>query len=128
MKKSIVLLLLTATLQACIPNGVKDQLDKGMTEAGKIFGDMEFKKALGNIELHKLRTGHYPNSMRELKFLSSSDSTMFAAVEYIKLDSVYELNLKLQFPSMGGGKQKPISLKYPPEFWNGLGCVRSNVK
>jgi hypothetical protein len=86
------------------------------------------KKAIGNIELHKLRTGHYPNSLRELKFLSSQDSTMFAVVEYIRLDSVYELNLKLQFPSIGGGKQKTIALKYPPAFWKGLGCVRSNIK
>lgn len=128
MKTLTLTLLLITAFQACIPNGVKDQIDKSMVEAGKIYGDMEFKKAIGNIELHKLRTGQYPNSLRELKFLSSSDSTMFAAVEYIRLDSVYELNLKLQFPSVGGGKQKPISLKYPPAFWKGLGCVRSNVK
>jgi len=125
MKKLIFLVLFITT--ACIPNGVKDQIDKSMVEAGKMYGDMEFKKAIGNIELHKLRTGHYPNSLRELKFLSSSDSTIFVAVEYVRLDSVYELNLKLQFPSVGG-KQKPIALKYPPQFWKGLGCVRSNVK
>jgi hypothetical protein len=54
---------------------------------------------------------------------------MFAYVEYTRLDSVYELNIKMVSVSFDDNKNaKEVQLKYPSEFWKGLGCVRSNVK
>jgi hypothetical protein len=32
------------------------------------FGDQHFKTAISLIELHKIRTGGYPESLKDLKF------------------------------------------------------------
>jgi hypothetical protein len=113
-------------MTACIPDHVKEKMNEGMSNAQLMFADMEFKKALSQIELHKLRNGEYPNSLAELRFLSVFDSSMYNNVQYTKLDSVYELNLKME--TMIDDGVKPIELKYPDEFWKGLGCVKSNLK
>src|SRR5690349_10741594 len=115
-------------MSACIPGNVKEKMKESMSKVQEMAADMEFKKAIGAIELHKLRNGAYPNSLAELEFLTAFDSSMTAYVEYTRLDSVYELNLKMEFPSLDGKETKAVALHYPPEFWNGLGCVKSNVK
>ena len=126
--KIIILVTLIALHASCIPEGVKDKMDEGMAEAQKILGDQEFKKAIAHIEMHKLRNGKYPKSLSDLKFLTAMDSSIFNFTEYTKLDSGYELNLKMEFPSFRENKTQTVYLHYPPEFWNGLGCVKSNVK
>ena len=99
-----------------------------MKQATAILADQEFKKAIAHIELHKLRNGEYPVTLRELKFLSATDSSLFNFVEYTRLDTGYELNMKkMEFPSVMGVESSPAQLKYPPEFWKGLGCIRSNT-
>lgn len=114
---------------SCIPDNIKEKMNEGMMIGQQIMADQEFKKAIAQIELHKLRNGSYPASLSELKFLTVMDSSIFSSVEYKRLDSVYELNLKLEFPSsIDGEGTKRVKLQYPPEFWNGLGCVKSNVK
>jgi hypothetical protein len=116
-------------MSACIPDDVKEKMVEGMSSAQLMMADWEFKKALANIELHKLRNGSYPASLSELQFLSAMDSSMLKNVEYTRLDSVYELNLKMEFASLDTKeKKKPIILQYPAEFWKGLGCVKSNAK
>ncbi|AYB35680.1 hypothetical protein D4L85_24185 [Chryseolinea soli] len=99
-----------------------------MMVAQKMLADQELKKAIAYIELHKLRNGSYPNALSDLKFLSAMDSSLFNSIEYTRLDSVYELNLNTEFSSFGGEGTKEVPLKYPPEFWKGLGCAKSNVK
>lgn len=123
--KAIIPVLL---MSACIPDNLKEKINEGMANTQQMLGDWEFKKAIAQIELHKLRNGNYPNSLSDLKFLSQMDSSMFSLVEYTRYDSVYELNLKMEFATLDGKEMKKVNLHYPPEFWKGLGCVRSNLK
>jgi hypothetical protein len=85
------------------------------------FGDQHFKTAISLIELHKLRTGSYPESLKDLKFTGEWDAIAIGSVEYRRLDTGYELNIAR------GWVGKP-EISYPPEFWRGLGVVKSNVK
>jgi hypothetical protein len=125
----IVAFFLSAIVSSCIPDSVKEKVNESMASAQSLLADQEFKKAIAHIELHKLRNGAYPESLKDLDFLNAMDSSMFAYVEYTRLDSVYELNIKMVSVSFDDNKNaKEVQLKYPLEFWNGLGCVRSNVK
>jgi hypothetical protein len=85
------------------------------------FGDQHFKTAISLIELHKIRTGGYPESLKDLKFTGDWDAIAIGSVEYHRLDTGYELNITR------GWVGKP-EMSYPPEFWRGLGVVKSNVK
>jgi hypothetical protein len=126
--RNTLILALICLMTACIPDSVKEKMNEGLSNAQQMMADWEFKKAIAQIELHKLRNGQYPNSLSELKFLSPMDSSMFKNVDYTRLDSVYELNLKMELVSLDGKETRRIELKYPAEFWTGLGCVKSNVK
>jgi hypothetical protein len=133
METRIKTLTLTFTVfvivSSCIPDRVKEKVNESMANAQGMLADQEFKKAIAHIELHKLRNGSYPESLKDLQFLNVMDSSMFSYVEYTRLDSAYELNIKMQVVSFSDEKNgKEVQLKYPPEFWKGLGCVRSNVK
>jgi hypothetical protein len=85
------------------------------------FGDQHFKTAISLIELHKVRTGAYPETLKDLKFTGEWDAIALAGVEYRRAENGYELNLTR------GWVGKP-EVTYPPEFWKGLGLVKSNVK
>jgi len=89
-------------------------------DADKQFGDQHFKTAITLIETHKLRFGSYPESLKDMKFTGDWDQIALTNVDYRKLDVGYELNLT------GGWIGKP-DLSYPPEFWKGLGIVKTNV-
>ena len=121
-------LIVVALMLSCIPDNVKEKMNKQLEFAGQMMADMEFKKAIANIELYKLRNGNYPNSLSELQFLSAMDSSIFQNVEYTRLDTVYELNLNFKLPSFTDKTTEGVQLHYPPEFWKGLGCVKSNLK
>jgi hypothetical protein len=90
--------------------------------ADKKFGDQQFKTAISLIELHKLRYGHYPESLNDLTYLGDWDLGMIAAVQYEKLPDGYALDLHGSFTG------NTVDIKYPAEFWNGLGLKRSNLK
>jgi len=90
-------------------------------EADRKFGDQHFKTALALIELHKVRFGEYPTSLKDLKFVGEWDQMALSSVAYKRLENGYELNV------VRGWVGRP-ELKYPPEFWHGLGLVRSNMK
>jgi len=90
-------------------------------EADRKFGDQHFKTAVSLIELHKIRFGEYPASLQDLKFVGEWDLIALNNVEYKRLDNGYELNVTR------GWVGKP-ALQYPPEFWQGLGLVKSNMK
>ena len=110
-------------MTACIPDKAKEQMNDGL----QMMADWEFKKAIAQIELHKVRYGSYPNSLSELKFISPMDSSMVVYIDYTSYDSMYELNLKKEYFSFEGDIER-VDLKYPAEFWKGLGCFRSNLK
>jgi hypothetical protein len=85
------------------------------------FGDQNFKTAVALIELHKVRTGAYPESLKDLKFVGAWDLGALSSVEYRLLDGGYELNVTR------GWAGRP-DMKQPEEFWKGLGAVKSNMK
>ncbi len=90
-------------------------------QADAKFGDQHFKTAISLVELHKLRTGAYPQTLSDLKFTGDWDSIALNSVEYKPLATGYELNVTR------GWVGQP-TLVYPQEFWQGLGLVKSNLK
>ena len=126
--KYVILISTLISFSSCIPDTLKEKMNEGMSMAQTMMADQQFKSAIAQVELHKLRNGTYPNSLSELQFLSAMDSSMFHSIEYTKLDTAYEMNINLDVPSFDGGSKKRIHLNYPPEFWRGLGCVKSNAK
>jgi len=101
---------------------LKKGVQKMQEESNKKFGDQHFKTAISLIELHKVRYGTYPANLDSLKYLGDWDGMIYSSVKYTKLKEGYELDL------VNGWIGKPKSLKYPDAFWNGLGCVKSNLK
>jgi hypothetical protein len=85
-----------------------------------MFGDQHFKTAIALVELHRVRTGTYPSSLRDIKYTGDWDAIAINSVEYQKLDTGYQLNLTR------GWLGKP-EITYPPAFWQGLGVVKSNL-
>ena len=125
----LTLFSLLIFLSSCFPNVSNKQIKDAMNIGGTMLADEDFKKAIGFIELHKLRYGEYPASLSELKFVSGMDSSIYSSVQYTKLDTAYELNNIYTFPPFGNTKtESVIKLHYPAEFWKGLGCIKSNAK
>jgi hypothetical protein len=90
-------------------------------EADQKFGDQHFKTAIALIELHKVRFGEYPNSLSDLKYVGEWDQIALGGVRYKRAGTGYELDV------VRGWVGKP-ELRYPEDFWKGLGLVRSNMK
>jgi hypothetical protein len=84
------------------------------------FGDQHFKTAISLIELHKIRYGAYPESLKDLKYTGDWDGIALGSVQYKRLENGYELNLTR------GWVGQP-ELTYPDDFWRGLGIVRTNM-
>jgi hypothetical protein len=89
-------------------------------EADKKFGDQNFKTAISLIELYKVRTGTYPESLRDLTFTGDWDQLAIHSVQYERVGSGYALNI------VHGWVGVP-QLSYPAEFWHGLGIVSTNA-
>jgi hypothetical protein len=68
-----------------------------------------------------VRFGSYPASLADLRFLGAWDQNWISAVEYQRLEDGYELNLTR-------GWVGAPDLKYPSEFWRGLGIRKTNVR
>jgi hypothetical protein len=126
--RSLIVALTLLVFNSCIPESLKETINENTQIAQNMFADQEFKKALAQIEFHKLRNGTYPLSLKDLQFQSGLDSSILNFVTYHKLDSGYELNIDYQFPSITGNETTPLKLKYPADFWKGLGCLQSNTK
>lgn len=90
-------------------------------EADQKFGDQHFKTSIALVELHKVRFGEYPNSLGDLKFVGEWDRIALGNVRYKRVGDGYELDV------VRGWVGEP-ELKYPDEFWRGLGVVRSNMR
>jgi len=110
-----VIFIISIALSGC-------NLGNFQEKANQQFGDQHFKTAISLIELHKLREGEYPPTLDSLKYLGEWDKIIFNSVKYKRLDEGYELDL------VNGWMGKPEELKYPDDFWKGLGLVKSNLK
>jgi len=84
------------------------------------FGDQHFKTTIALIELYKLRYGHYPDALSDLRYTGDWDAIALNSVAYKRVEDGYELNIVR-------GWVGPPTLSYPADFWQGLGLVSSNV-
>lgn len=100
--------------------GVEDEVG-GRRHEDPDAVDQRFKTAIALVELHHLRFGSYPDSFDDLEFLGAQDRhTLLRGLRYEKLPDGYALDI------VSGEGQKP-KLRYPPDFWRGLGIRRTNV-
>lgn len=87
-------------------------------EANVKFADQHFKTAISLIELYNIRHKEYPISLEKIDYIGDWDLLIFSSLKYTKLESGYELDV------INGSADE---LKYPDEFWQGLGLKKSNV-
>lgn len=80
------------------------------------FGDQHLKTAVALIELHKIRYGRYPNSLRELRFTGEWDQIALNNVRYYAAPDGSAYPVEVERGWMG----KP-ALELPPDFWSGTG-------
>ena len=106
---TIPLLLILAGCDFEIPGGIDEQ-----------FGDQHFKSAVSAVELHKVRTGIYPESLDDLQYLGDWDRIWVQSVRYEKSDDGYNLYITR------GWAGEP-SLTLPADYRQGLGLRDSNV-
>lgn len=97
-------------------------MEEFQEQANQQFGDQHFKTAISLIELHKIRTGNYPEKLKDLKHLGDWDRIIFNSVKYKKLEGGYQLDLT------NGWMGAPENLDYSNDFWEGLGLKESNLK
>jgi hypothetical protein len=84
------------------------------------FGDQHLKTAVALIELHKVRFGRYPDSLRDLKFTGDWDQIALMNVRYYPSPNRDAYYIEVERGWMG----KP-DLMMPPEFWKGTGYSSS---
>ena len=85
-----------------------------------MFGDQHLKTTISLLELHKLRYGHYPQSLKELRFVGDWDQIALSAVRYYPAPDGSKYYVEVTRGWVG----KPV-LEYPPEFWQGTGYSTS---
>jgi hypothetical protein len=114
-RQSLAALSISALLLSIVACGGFQQ------QADTQFGDQNFKSAIALIELHKVRSGSYPDRLEDIKFTGQWDQIWMSAVKYTRVPDGYDLDL------VRGWVGTP-ELTYPPEFWQGLGLRNSNVR
>ena len=112
MRRHIALLILTAFMVGC---------SFEFPSADEKFGTQNFVSAVSIIELHKLRNGQYPQSLKDLEFLGDWDNIWLSAVRYEINEDGYNLFLER------GWAGKP-TLEFPITFKEGLGIKETNIK
>ena len=80
------------------------------------FGDQNLKSTIALLELHKIRYGRYPQSLRELRFTGDWDQIWLSGMRYVVSSDGTKYCVEVERGWMG----KP-TLSYPPEFWQNMG-------
>ena len=92
-------------------------IDSGITKGpDAMFGDQHLKTAVALIELHKVRTGHYPENLGKLQFTGQWDMIALQSVRYIVAADRDSYYVEVERGWVG----KP-QLHMPTEFWHGTG-------
>src|SRR5712692_2288777 len=91
-----------------------DETQHHVHETMTVQGDQRFKTAIALIELHCLRSGSYPDSLDDLRYLGKGDQSALLGVKYEKLPDGYVLDLVTPPGTRPG-------LSYPDDFWYNLG-------
>jgi hypothetical protein len=80
------------------------------------FGDQHLKTAVALIELHKVRNGHYPQQLSDLRFLGGWDGMSLGSVDYCANADGTAYFIEVTRGWVG----RPL-LKMPDDFWRGTG-------
>jgi hypothetical protein len=102
---------------ACLVLLVRYITSSGITRPiDNMFGDQHLKTTVALMELHKLRYGRYPKSLRELKFAGNWDQLALNSVAYYTNPEGTAYYVEVE----RGWAGKP-TLDMPAEFWKGTG-------
>lgn len=98
--------------------GVKTIIESGITKGPDfLFGDQHLKTSVALIEMHKVRYGHYPAKLSEIKFLGKWDKMHLYNVYYLPSKDLQSYYVEVARGWVG----KPKDLSMPKEFWQGTG-------
>ncbi len=84
--------------------------------ADNTFGDQHLKTTIALLELHKVRTGRYPATLKDIEFTGEWDQIALGSVRYCPNAAATEYYVE----ATRGWVGRP-QLSYPPAFWNGTG-------
>lgn len=85
------------------------------------FGKQHFVTTISLVELHKIRNGNYPETLKDLRYLGDWDAIALSRVRYEKVGAGYNLFVET------GWMSEP-ELRLPVGFKQGLGLKNSNVE
>jgi hypothetical protein len=108
----IGVLVVIGSIMACralVASGITSGFDNK-------FGDQYLKTAVALVELHKVRFGRYPDSLRDLKFIGEWDQIALMSVRYYPSPNRDAYYIEVERGWIG----KP-TFTVPPEFWKGTG-------
>jgi hypothetical protein len=98
-------------------------VDSGITQGpDAMFGDQHLKTAVALIELHKVRCGRYPETLKELKFTGQWDQMALNSVRYYTNEDGTAYFVEVTRGWVGKPK-----LEMPVGFWQGTG-YRKDLK
>lgn len=80
------------------------------------FGDQWLKTSVAMVELHRVRYGRYPESLRDVKFTGAWDPMAIDSMSYNVNDAGTRYCLEVR----RGFTAKP-KIEMPPEFWQNTG-------
>jgi hypothetical protein len=80
------------------------------------FGDQHIKTAVALIELHKLRTGRYPEDLGKLRYTGQWDMLALQSVRYVVAGDGSSYFVEVERGWIGKPK-----LVMPEDFWQGTG-------
>ena len=96
---------------------MKAVIASGITGApDQMFGDQHLKTTVALVELHKVRYGKYPQSIKDLKFIGQWDQLALQNVEYYSNSHGTAYFVEVRRGWIG----KP-EVKMSAEFWSGTG-------
>ena len=103
--------------------GYRAVMRSGITQGpDAMFGDQHLKTSVALIELHKIRYGEYPSSLKDLKFIGQWDQIHLQSVRYYPSDDRMSYYIEVTRGWMGNPE-----LEMPDEFWQGTG-YNKNLK
>lgn len=97
--------------------GIRFVSKHGLTEPmDRKFGDQNLKSTVAMLELHKIRFGSYPDSLRDIKYTGDWDQIWISGVSYYPSEDRQSYYVEVQRGWVG----KP-TLEMPDEFWQNTG-------
>jgi len=115
--------LAVALLVMSLFSAYRALVDSGITQGpDAMFGDQHLKTAVALIELHKVRCGRYPETLKALKFTGQWDQMALNSVRYHTNEDGTAYFVEVTRGWVGKPK-----LEMPAEFWQGTG-YRKDLK